>query len=92
MKEVIILFLKGANIDREELFRILVEDYENVKSTYTNTMLGEPKEITYAKGKLDGACMALGIEYEIIDKKIVFKTFMNEKKVFELPFRPEKPW
>jgi hypothetical protein len=36
--------------------------------------------------------MALGIEYEIIEEKIVFKTFMSDKKVFELPFKPEKPW
>ncbi|OTO71308.1 MULTISPECIES: hypothetical protein [unclassified Enterococcus] len=86
------MFLKGANIDREELLQIVVDDYVSAKSNYSNTLLGQPREITYAEGKLFGVCMALGINYEIKNKVIVFKTFLNEKVILELPFEPEKPF
>lgn len=86
------MFLKEANIEREELLQIVVEEYINAKSNYFNTLLGQPREITYAEGKLFGACMALGINYEIKNKMIVFQTFRSEKVILSLPFDPEEPF
>lgn len=87
-----ILFLQGANIEREELLALVVEGFVYAKSNYTNTLLGKPREVSLAEGKLDGVCMALGLEYEIKNKVIVFKTFLNEKVILELPFDPQEPF
>lgn len=85
------MFLQGANIEREELLALVVEGFVYAKSNYTNTLLGK-REVSLAEGKLDGVCMALGLEYEIKNKVIVFKTFLNEKVILELPFDPQEPF
>lgn len=91
-KEVNTMFLKGANIDREELLQSVVEDFVYAKSRYSNTLLGEPKEITRAESVLFGVCLALGLNYEIVEKTIIFKTNKANKTVLELPFNPSEPW
>lgn len=86
------MFLKSANIDREELLEMMVNNYVLALSRYTNTLLGEPREITEAKGQLFGVCIALGINYEIVDQKIIFRTNTRNKTILELPFEPVDPW
>lgn len=79
-------------MDREELLANVVYEYVYAKSNYNNTLLGEPREITRAKGILDGVCMSLALEYEIESKEILFKTVHSKKLVTKLPFNPDRPF
>lgn len=65
---------------------------KNDRDFHLGDILGKPREVSLAEGKLDGVCMALGLEYEIKNKVIVFKTFLNEKVILELPFDPQEPF
>lgn len=79
-------FLKNVGMDRTELLEMLLNGYLFAQANYTNTLLGEPQEITRAKGILDGACMALGIDYFIEGKDYVFRTNTKRKVICRISF------
>lgn len=83
------MFLKDISMTREELLQTIVDDYIYQRSNHTSTLLGEPKEITLAKGKLIGVCMALGLEYEEVENQMIFKTFSNGKVVEKIRFEQD---
>lgn len=86
------MYIKAAGLDREELLRQRVEEIVEAKSRYHSTMLGEPKEITLAKGKLQGVCMVLGLEHEIKNNEIIFVQFSTDKEIARFPFAPVETW
>ncbi len=86
------MYLSPAGIEREELLEMLVKDYIYALSTYNPTLLGQPREITYAEGRLSGACTVLGLEWVVVKEEIIFSTFIKEKEILRLPFKPDKPW
>ncbi len=85
------MYLKNLGMDREDLLENLVYQYVFAKSNHSNTLLGEAQEITRAKSLLDGVCMALALEYQILNKEIVFKTVHSKKLVLKMIFAPDKP-
>jgi hypothetical protein len=62
------MYLNAVGVTREELLENVVYECVFTKSHYTNTLLGEPQEVTRAFGILHGVCMALGLQYEIANK------------------------
>lgn len=84
------MYLKSLGLTREELLENVVYDCIFARSNYTNTLLGEPPEVTRTFGVLHGVCIALGIEYSIENKEILFRTIGSNKMILSLEFDPLK--
>lgn len=77
------MYLENIGIDRQELLSNLADDLFYAKENYHSTILGEAKEVTYARGRLSGACMVLGLEFEEHERKIRFYSFETNKTIYE---------
>lgn len=65
--------------ERNELLYVLIQDYLIEKNINEVFQRENAESYTYAKGKLIGACMAFGLELEVMKDRLTI--FAKNKKI-----------